>query len=150
MSGNTRYSYRSDPNVPAFPDDQPVIVLDGHCVLCARSAQFVLAHDPIGVIRMAAAQSMLGEALYRHYGLKSGDYDSVLLIEGGALRVKSDAAIRILEILRVWRPAVWLARFVPRAAADAIYSLIAKNRIRIWGARDICYAPAPHFRDRFL
>jgi predicted DCC family thiol-disulfide oxidoreductase YuxK len=144
------YSYRADPSVPSFPDDKPVIVLDGHCVFCARSAEFVLARDPEGRLRMTAAQSPLGEALFRHYGLRHGDYDTVLLVEAGRLRVRSDAGLRILEILGRWRPLTFLARLVPRIAADAIYDLIARNRIRIWGAREVCYAPPPDQRDRFI
>ena len=30
------YSYRADAAVPAFPDDKPIIVFDGKCVLCSR------------------------------------------------------------------------------------------------------------------
>lgn len=29
-------SYRADAAVPAFPDDKPIIVFDGNCVLCSR------------------------------------------------------------------------------------------------------------------
>ncbi|WP_294767065.1 hypothetical protein [uncultured Rhodoferax sp.] len=29
------YSYRSDARVPPFADDKPIIVFDGHCVLCS-------------------------------------------------------------------------------------------------------------------
>lgn len=28
-------SYRADPDVPAFADDRPVIVFDGHCAFCS-------------------------------------------------------------------------------------------------------------------
>lgn len=99
---------------------------------------------------MTTAQSALGEALYRHYGLKSGDYDTVLLLDDGRLRVRSDAALRTLEILKQWTILTWIARRVPRAVADFVYSVIAKNRILIWGAREVCYLPQPEFRDRFL
>jgi predicted DCC family thiol-disulfide oxidoreductase YuxK len=144
------HSYRDDPGVPPFPDDKPLIVLDGHCVLCARSAQFVWSHDPSGLIRMTAAQSALGEALFQHYGLKQADYDTVLLIENGNLRVRADAALRILEILKIWTPLVVMARWAPKFLADFAYSRVARNRIRIWGARESCYLPPPDFRDRFL
>lgn len=109
-----------------------------------------MANDAAGDLRMTAAQSALGDALFRHYGMKGDDYETVLLIDAGELRVRSDAALRILEVLRIWRAAVWLARLVPRSLADAVYSLIARNRIRIWGARDTCYAPPQEMRDRFL
>ena len=36
------YSYRADPAVPPFPDDKPLIVFDGVCVLCSGFAKFVV------------------------------------------------------------------------------------------------------------
>ena len=36
------YSYRSDPTVPAFPDDRPIIIFDGKCVFCSVFARFIL------------------------------------------------------------------------------------------------------------
>jgi predicted DCC family thiol-disulfide oxidoreductase YuxK len=42
------YSYRSDPAVPNFPDDRPIIIFDGYCALCSGWAQFVLRHDRHG------------------------------------------------------------------------------------------------------
>ena len=39
---SSTYSYRKDPSVPAFPDDRPIIIFDGHsaalftiCSLCS-------------------------------------------------------------------------------------------------------------------
>ena len=61
------FSYRDDPAVPAFPDDRPLIVFDGVCVLCSASARFVLRHDEAGRFRLTAAQSSVGQALYRHH-----------------------------------------------------------------------------------
>ena len=59
------FSYRSDPAVPKFPDDRPIIVFDGHCAMCSNWARFVLRHDANGVYRLLPAQSSLGRALYR-------------------------------------------------------------------------------------
>ncbi len=60
------YSYRTDPAVPGFPDDRPIIVFDGYCALCAGWAQFVIKHDRAGTCRLLSAQSPLGRALYIH------------------------------------------------------------------------------------
>jgi hypothetical protein len=38
---NAPFSYRSDPAVPSFPDDRPIIIFYGHCVLCSRFARFL-------------------------------------------------------------------------------------------------------------
>jgi predicted DCC family thiol-disulfide oxidoreductase YuxK len=44
-SANEPFGYKSDPSVPVFPDDRPIILFDGHCVLCSRLARFILRHD---------------------------------------------------------------------------------------------------------
>ena len=67
------YAYRSDPFVSRFADDRPVIVFEGRCVLCSSGAQFVLSHDRAGAFRLLAAQSELGAALHRHFGLMGLD-----------------------------------------------------------------------------
>jgi len=69
LSGMPPYSYRNDPQVPRFPDDKGLIVFDGVCVLCMGSAQFVLKRDTGFAFRLTTAQSPLGQALFRHYGL---------------------------------------------------------------------------------
>jgi len=38
------YSYREDASVPAFKDDKPIIIFDGHCILCSGFANFVIRH----------------------------------------------------------------------------------------------------------
>lgn len=77
------HSYRSDPAVPSFPDDRPLIVFDGVCVLCSGFVRFVLRHDGKNQFRFAAVQSITGDALYRHYGLATTPWDTNLLIAEG-------------------------------------------------------------------
>jgi predicted DCC family thiol-disulfide oxidoreductase YuxK len=69
------YSWRGDPSVPAFADDRPVLIFDGHCVLCSSFARFILRHDRERRFRLLAAQTPLGTALYRHLGLHPIDYE---------------------------------------------------------------------------
>jgi hypothetical protein len=63
------FSFRNDPAVPAFPDDRPIIIVDGQCVFCSSFAQFILWADRKRRFRLLGAQTPLGIALYRHYGL---------------------------------------------------------------------------------
>ncbi len=144
------YSYRDDPAVPKFADDRPVVIFDGHCVLCSRSAQFVLRHDRRGAFRLLAAQTPLGHALYVHYGLDPQDYRSMILIADGLAWLKSEAIIRIAQGLGLpWSLAATL-RVLPRALRDRLYDVLARNRFRVFGRRATCYRPAPREADRFL
>ncbi len=144
------YSYRSDPAVPAFADDKPVIVFDGMCVMCSWFAQIVMRRDRAARFRLLAAQSPLGAALYQHYGLDPEDYETNVLIEGGHAYFKSEASIRILRRLGLpWSLAVF-ARVLPLVVRDWLYGVVARNRLRWFGVREQCFIPAPEERDRFL
>jgi len=144
------YSYRNDPAVPRFPDDRPIVVFDGYCALCTGFAQFVLRHDPAAKFRLLAAQSILGRALYEHYGLDPQDYETNILIADGIAWFKSEAAIRIAEGLGWPWSVLGCLRVLPRPARDVAYDVVARNRLRLFGKRTSCYAPAAGARDRFL
>jgi len=63
------YSYRNDPNVPAFDDSRTLFVFDGVCVLCLGGVSWIMRNDRKAVVNFVSAQSAIGEALYRHYGI---------------------------------------------------------------------------------
>lgn len=144
------YSYRADPTVPSFADDKPVIIFDGDCVLCSGAAAFVLRHDRRGTFRLLAAQSPLGDALYRHYGLDPKSYETMILIADGVARFRSEAGIRIGQGLGApWSFSAAL-RILPLALRDRLYDVLARNRLKWFGTRTSCYRPDPKFAGRFL
>jgi len=144
------YSYRRDPSVPAFDDARPIFIFDGKCALCSGFARFLLRHDRKQQLRLLAAQSDLGEALYCHFGLKSGDYDTNILLFGGRALAKSDGSIRVFELLGAPWSIAALARLAPRSLRDALYDWVARNRLRWFGAHSVCYAPDPSDSHRFV
>ena len=144
------YSYLHDTRVPRFPDDKPIIVFDGHCVLCSGWANFVLRHDRRKNYRLLAAQSPLGQALYAHYGLGGDDYQSNLLIQAGLVFTKSEGSILMACGLGwPWR-AAGVLRAIPRAWRDRLYDCVARNRLQWFGRRDACYLPEAKDADRFI
>ena len=144
------FSYRHDSAVPAFPDDHPIIVFDGLCGFCSGWARFVLRFDRAATFRLVAGQTALGRALYTHYGLDTDDFQTNILIENGRAAFKADACLRMLELLGA--PWSWagVLRPLPMRWLDPAYDVIARNRFRIWGKRDVCFAPAPGQKNRFL
>jgi predicted DCC family thiol-disulfide oxidoreductase YuxK len=144
------YSYRSDPAVPAFPDDRPIVIFDGNCVLCSSFAQFILRVDRRHRFRLMTAQTPLGAALYAHYRLFDDDYRTNILLEDGRVWLKSEGAIRILMGLGFpWSMAA-LAKVLPRSLRDWLYDVVARNRLRWFGRRETCFLPEPQDADRFL
>ncbi len=144
------YSYRDDPSVPDFPDDRPLIVFDGECGFCSRDVDLVLQRDKHGLFRFTPAQSELGTALMRHYGYRTDDYETSLLIENGIAYPRSDGALRVLQLLGGAAGLMSLLRFVPRILRDGIYDIVARNRMRIAGRRQACRIPTAEERDRFI
>jgi predicted DCC family thiol-disulfide oxidoreductase YuxK len=149
-SSREPYSYRSDPRVPPFPDDRPIIIFDGLCVLCSGFAQFVLRRDRRRRFRLLPAQSPLGQALYRHYGLDPSDYETNILIEGGIAWFKSEGSIRMAEGLGFPWSLAAIFRVLPLRLRDALYGAVARNRLRWFGTRSACFRPDPRDADRFL
>ena len=144
------YSYRADPQVPSFPDDKALIVFDGVCVLCTRSAQFVLKRDPAFAFRLATAQSPLGQALFRHYGLDTETFETNLVLIDGRAYAKLDSVAAVCQrIGGGWRLLAAL-RLVPRPLADWLYDRIATNRYALFGRTDSCMIPPPEWRARFI
>jgi predicted DCC family thiol-disulfide oxidoreductase YuxK len=150
MKNRPPYSYRSDPAVPPFADDKPVILFDGICVLCSGWVQFVLRHDRAGRYRLLAAQSPLGQAILAHYGLDLVDFESTILIKQGRAWFKSEAPIRMAIGLGFpWNLAA-LARLLPMPLRDWLYEAVARNRYNWFGRRDSCFMPREEYRERFL
>ena len=144
------YSYREDPSVPAFPDDRPIIIFDGHCVLCSSFARFVLRHDHSAVFRLVAVQTPLGQAIFRHLGLDPVRFETYVLLERGRAWIKSEGTIRIFSHLGYPWSASGVLRWMPRRLMDRLYDWVARNRLRWFGAQSTCFLADPAHRDRFL
>ena len=142
------YSYRDDPQVPAFDDSRPLFVFDNVCVLCSGGASFLMRHDRRKAIAFTSAQGPVGSALYRHYGLELDD--SYLFLLDGRAYDMSEGYFRLAHALGgMWRLAA-LARIVPRPLRDAIYRMVARNRYRWFGKTEACALLTDDQRARLL
>ncbi len=153
LASRSAYSYRRDPNVPAFSDEHPVIVYDGVCVLCSRSMRVIARGDRAGRFRFMSAQTLTGQALYRHYGLDPVDFETVLLVDNGRAYGKLDMITqvadqlsgfdRLLSVLRIMR-------LLPGRIQDWCYDLVAGNRYAVFGRSDVCIIPDASWRGRVI
>ena len=129
-----------------------VLLFDGVCNLCNGTVQLILEHDAAGYFRFAPLQSAAAAALLAAHGtsLPQGDFDSVLLVEGGKVYSHSDAALRVARHLDGPLRWLWVCIVVPRPVRDAVYRLVARNRYRWFGRTETCRVPTPALRARFL
>jgi predicted DCC family thiol-disulfide oxidoreductase YuxK len=131
-----------------WPDDD-VILYDGVCVFCSGWVRFVAKRDVDRRFRFTAIQSAYGSRLAQAFGIDPRDPDTNAVIHGGVAFFKSDAALTVLSRLPGWG---WtrLLRIVPKPLRDAVYSLVARNRYRIFGKYDSCFTPDSELRARVL
>ncbi|WP_306054880.1 thiol-disulfide oxidoreductase DCC family protein [Natronococcus wangiae] len=133
-----------------IPDEEPIVLFDGVCNLCAGFVQFVVPRDADGVFHFASLQSDVGRRLLAEHGLADDELDSIVLIEGEDAYVKSSAVIRIAVILGGIYALARPLRFLPRRLRDWGYDLVAANRYRLFGEKDQCMMPTGNVRERFL
>ena len=97
-----------------FDGSHPLIVFDGICVLCSGFARSVVSLDRGKKFRFVIAQSPLGEALYRKYGLRTDIYETNIVIVDGVAYQRLDSLIAVLDALGwPWRAARML-KLMPR------------------------------------
>ncbi len=115
-----------------------MLLYDGECNLCDNAVRFVSRRDRHHAFRYAPLQSEEGRQLLTAQGLDPRYLDSVVVVSGGQAWLKSDAALEVLRLLgRPWSLFYWL-RFLPRFLRDAVYSLIARIRYRLFGKKEYC------------
>ena len=123
----------------------------GSCSSKSKSfSGFGFALRIVAPFRFIAAQTPLGDALYRHYGLDTRDYETNMLLAHGRAYFKSDGTIRMLTGLGLPWSMAGILRLIPGALRDAIYGFVARRRLLIAGRRDSCYLPTAEERGRFL
>lgn len=137
-------------------DLTPVLLYDGECGLCARSVQFVLAHERPerrAGLRFAPLQGAYATKVReRHPEIAAIDsiiWHALTLAGESRVRVRSDAALAaMVHMGGVWRVLSVVARVVPRPIRDAVYEAIARRRVQL--AAHACLLPSAGVRDRFL
>jgi predicted DCC family thiol-disulfide oxidoreductase YuxK len=118
-----------------------VLVFDGFCHLCSGWARFMARHPVTPPFRLVAMQSDEGRKLLVAHCIDPEDPSTFLVIDAGQVRRESDGAIHVVTVLGgAWR-CFAIARVVPRGLRDALYRLLARNRYRWFGRRQVCYLP---------
>ncbi len=130
--------------------DVTVVLFDGVCNLCNGSVVFIIKRDAKSKLRFASLQSEYGEEQMKKFNLPPSALNSVLLIKGGRLFQKSNAALEIASMLDGIWPILYVFKIVPRFLRDLIYDWIAHNRYRWFGKKEACMIPTQDMRARFL
>src|SRR5437867_2371378 len=131
-------------------DDHSVVLFDGVCNFCNASVRWIIGRDRLERFRFAALQSGIGAKLQRRHGLHPNALDSLVLIEGDRIYLRSTAALRLVRRMPgVW-PVLYALIAVPRPICDFAYDWFARHRYRWFGKRDECMVPSEKVKAKFL
>jgi predicted DCC family thiol-disulfide oxidoreductase YuxK len=128
----------------------PVLLFDGVCNLCNGSVQWVLRHDREARFRFAALQSDTGQALLRRFGLDPAQLDTVVLVDGERIFLRSDAPLEVARRLGGIWASLFIFKVLPRSLRDAAYDWVARHRYRWFGRQESCLLPRPEWKERFV
>ncbi|MEL6533158.1 MAG: DCC1-like thiol-disulfide oxidoreductase family protein [Pseudomonadota bacterium] len=131
-------------------DYEPLALIDGSCALCGWAARWIDRLDRSGRVRIMPIQSATGQAVLRHFGEDPEDPETWLFVENGraASGLEAVAALgracggvgRILQTVMI----------LPAPLRRGLYRLVARNRYRMFGRRDICEMAPASLRARLV
>ena len=130
--------------------DNGIILFDGFCNLCSWSVQFILKRDSKNYFRFASLQSEIAERFLKDFNIPKGFYQSLVLIENNRVYFRSNAALKIARKLRGLWPILYVFILIPKPVRDYIYNIIAINRFKWFGKKEICFLPEKDYSEKFL
>ena len=125
-----------------------IIFFDGVCPVCNGFVDYVLKKDFKNDFLFCSLQSDLAKSRLPE---KYQQLDTVVLMENNDVFDRSTAVLRILfQLGGYWNALAVFASAIPRPVRDFVYGLIAKNRYRFFGQREVCRLPTSQEKERFL
>ena len=127
---------------------EPILFFDGVCNLCNGYINWLVRRDKTSRIKIASLQ---GETAQRVIPELSASLDTVILVNGSDVSIKSDAVLKTLAMLPgIWPTVSKLGFLFPKGFRDGVYKFTARNRYRLFGKKDSCRLPTPSERGHFL
>lgn len=129
--------------------ENKIILFDGVCNLCNNAVQYIIKRDRKQIFKFASIQSDFGKKLLKHQP-DLLNLQTVILVEGDKIYIKSSAFIRIMKTLGGIYKLFQILRVVPAFISNFFYMLISKYRYKIFGKRESCMIPDENTKNRFI
>ena len=110
---------------------------------------FLTTQNQSLLLAYSTAQEQAKEIL-KPFRYSATELSTVLLIQDHALYSQSTAVLKIFRRMPGPWPLMYGFIIVPRPLRDFVYGLIAKNRYRIFGRKDVCRIPTPELQSKFV
>lgn len=114
-----------------------IVLIDGDCPLCSRSAAWLARRNQAGRLIFGKNSGEVARVLGEPAG---GDSQTIVVWQGARRLVRSTAVLALLSALGgAWRGLAVVGSGVPRFVRDGLYDFVARRRHRfgrcVLGAR---------------
>jgi predicted DCC family thiol-disulfide oxidoreductase YuxK len=125
-----------------------IIFFDGLCPFCHFWVQYLLKKDQNNQFLFAPLQGKIAHELLPSAFLS---VDTIVLLEDKkSIYTKSDAILRIINILGGVKKILLVFKVIPPFIRNFLYDLFARNRFAIRKPLEHCPLPKPDVACRFL
>ena len=120
-------------------NNQPTIIYDGVCNLCAGTVAFIRKRAKHGAFQFIPAQNQQAiAAISPELNTLASNLQTVIFYKDGQIFIKSEAILEIMKLLGGGWPILAKLQFLPIKFRDSMYEMIALNRYRWFGKRESC------------
>lgn len=105
-----------------------IVFFDTDCLICNRFIQFVSKHDHQNQVCFANFRDII----------TSSDSIQVYDTSTDKWYDQSDAVIHLIYNLQGWQRIIILGKIIPKFLRDAMYRLVAKNRLKFKPQKSYC------------
>ena len=127
-----------------------IVFFDGKCNLCNRSVDALINKKKDNTLYFASLQSEFAAAFLPTNRVDLNDLDTLYYYSKGRLYNRSSALLQVSARLKGGFPLLKVLFLVPRFIRDAAYTLVARNRYRLFGKKDTCRLATEEEKTFFL
>lgn len=131
--------------------ERKIIVIDGECSFCNKTAAFILKRNKSKDILFASSESDNGKVFIEKNQIQFDPKKTLIFVKGNRVYDRSSAALQIAKSMSGLYPAMLIFWIIPKFIRDTIYNFIAKHRYKIISKKDICsIASMQSFEGRII
>jgi len=130
--------------------ENKIILFDGVCNFCNSSVNFIIDKDSRDVFRFASLQSDFGQKCLKGINLPVDSFSTLILVSDGKYFTRSSAALRIAAKLSFPYNLSIAFIVVPPFIRNIFYNIIARNRYKWFGRKEVCRIPSAEERAKFI
>lgn len=130
--------------------NKSIVLIDGECEFCNKSALFIIKYDKNDKFRFASQQSQIGKELLLKNNYSETTLSTIILLQEDKIYTKTNGLIEIAKKLVGFPRMFVLLKIIPNPIRDLLYDIFSKNRYRLFGKKNNCKMPSRKIRNKFL